>query len=272
MAKKDKTKVVDEALEVENDQIDADETSEKGKKKKDKKEKKEKNHDGKGGKGKSLFTLILLLLLIASAVGYIIMFNGFGIRDGFLRPYLEKIPVVSEYLPPVENNASASLGEAVVENETLKAENELLKQQLEAANTVAQSSVDEIERLKLIEAQQTEFVAMKEEFDKNLATMSPEDFITYYEAMYPDVAAEAYSELISEKYNQDELDQYIATYQTMDAGAIAPIFEEMIDTDIELVVLIMENLDDQLAGEVLGEMSPANAAQVTRLMSPDTIN
>ncbi len=272
MAKKNKTKEVDEVLEMENDQADAEEISEKGKKKKEKKEKKEKNKDGKGGKGKSIFTLLLLLLLIASIVGYIIMFNGFGVRDGFLRPYLEKVPVVSNYLPAVEVDESSSIGEVLVENESLKAENELLTQQLEAANAVSEGSVAEIERLKLIEAQQTEFVAMKEEFDKNVATMNPEDFITYYEAMYPDVAAEAYSELISAKYNQDELDKYISTYQTMDPGAIAPILEEMIDTDMELVILIMENIDDQLAGEVLSEMTPTNAAQVTRLMSPDAIN
>ncbi len=268
MAKK--TKVKEEVLEMDDVQTEAEEVNEKGKKKKDKKDKKDKGEKTKGGKGKSIFTLLLLLILIASIVGYIIMFNGFGIRDGFLRPYLEKLPVVSTYLPPVENETE-SLGNLVIENSELKAQVELLTQQVEAANTLAQSSIDEIERLKLIEAQQTEFVQMKEEFDKNLATMSSEDFLTYYEAMYPDIAEEAYSELISAKYNKDELEQYIATFQAMDAGAIAPILEEMLTTDMELVILIMENIDKQLAGDVLSEMTATNAAQVARLMSPDTL-
>ncbi len=265
MAKK--TKVNEEVLEMDNVQTEAEEVNEKGKKKKDKKDKGEK---AKGGKGKAIFTLLLLLILIASIVGYIIMFNGFGIRDGFLRPYLENLPIVSEYLPEVEDN-TATLGALTVENSELLAQNEVLTQQLDAANTVAQSSTDELERLKLIEAQQTEFVAMKEEFDKNLATMTSEDFMAYYEAMYPDIAAEAYSELISAKYDKDELDQYIATFKTMNAKSIAPILEEMLTTDMELVILIMENIDKDLAGDVLSKMSATNAAQVVKLMSPDSL-
>ncbi len=222
----------------------------------------------KSGKLKKLLSLLLMLIFIGSLVGYIIMFNGFGLRDGLLRPVLEKIPVVSDSLPPV-NASEITMGNLVLENEQLKSENEILKQQIESSDGLAADSVAEIERLKLIEQQQTEFVQMKEEFDTNFAKMTSEDYIKYYEQMYPDLAQQVYGELISDKYNQEELDEYIATFQTMEADGIASIFEEMMTTDIELVVLIMENIDNQLAGETLAAMEPANAAQIAKLMSPN---
>lgn len=260
MAKKNKNNV-DETIN--NDVKNADGISSKSKKgKKDKSSK---------SKTKGILTVLLLFILIASFIGYIFMFNGFGLRDGVLRPILEKTPIISNYLPPVESN-SQRLSDLVLENNELESENEVLKQQVENATKIAENSADEIERLKLIEQQQTDFVAMKEEFDKNFAEMTSEDFIKYYEAMYPDVAEEAYSELISDKYSKEEVDEYIATFQTMDGENIAAILEEMMNTDMELVVLIMQNLDNQLAGETLAAMDPENAAQVAKLMSPDVIN
>lgn len=249
MAKKNKDKVDENAVDevVDND----------GKK-------------NKKSKAKGFLTVVLLFILIASIMGYIFMFNGFGLRDGLLRPILEKTPVVSNYLPPVESSDSR-LSELVLENDELKSENELLNQRIDNATKIAESSTEEIERLKLIEDQQTEFIAMKEEFDENFATMTSDDYVTYYEAMYPDTAEEVYGEIISDNYSKEEVDEYIATFETMDASAIAAILEEMIDTDMELVILIMENLDNQLAGEVLSEMDPANAAEVAKLMSPDLI-
>lgn len=288
MAKKDKaqTEILDDDInEVEAEETKEDKKSKKKEKtkkeKKEKKSKKAKDEDNediediavdkpekvKRKKGNKLLTVLLLLILIFSLIGYIFMFNGFGIRDKFLRPYLENVPFVSNYLPP--ETQPVTLGEVTLENSELKSQNELLQQQLDSANAVAQANTDELERLKLIEAQQTEFVKMKEEFDKNVAEMLPEEYIKYYEAMYPDIAEQAYSELISDKYTKAELDSYIATFQAMEPDAIAPILEEMMNTDVELVVLIMENIDKQLAGDTLAAMDPVNAAQIAKLMSPE---
>lgn len=273
--KKKKDKLENEELDnddMDNEEIDdidiedQDDIEEDSKSKKGKKEKKEKKE--KSGKGKKLLSILLIILLIGSLIGYIFMYNGFGLRDGMLRPVLENVPYVSERLPEVEDQ-SAKMGELVLENEGLIAENALLKQQVENADSIAESSVEEIERLKLIEEQQTEFVQMKEEFDKNFAEMTAEDYIAYYEAMYPDIAQEIFGELIIDKYNKEELDEYIATFQAMEASSIAAIFEEMMNTDIELVVLIIQNLDNKLAGDTLSAMDPVNAAQVAKLMSPD---
>ncbi len=268
MAKiKDKEKVEDVEQAENNEQMpqeEAEDTSSKKDKKK-KRDKSEKNE--KSGKGKKILTLILLFILIASIAGYIFLFNGFGVRDTVLRPYLEKVPVVSNYLPPKEE--ATNLNDLMLENEELKAENELLKQQAQSATDIAENNSSEIERLKLIEEQQTEFVAMKEEFDRNFANMTSENFIAYYDAMYPDVAQEVYAEVVSEKYDKALVDDYIATFQSMAPESISGILIEMMNTDMELVILIMQSLDTQLAGDTLSAMDAGNAAEIARLMSPE---
>ncbi len=269
---KEKVNVVDEdSIDVDLEVNNSETTAKDKKNKKNKKDKSDDNFDGeapkKGGKFKKLSGLLLLLFFIASIVGYIFIFNGFGLRDGILRPFLENVPVVSDYLPASETPVNYDDLEAQIEQ--LKAENEALKLQIENNTSMSDETNAELERLKEIEAQQTEFVAMKEEFDKNFASMTSEDYIKYYEEMYPDLAQETYGELISDKYNKEELDEYIATFQSMEPSAIASILEEMMNTDVELVVLIMNNLDNQTAGETLAEMDPVNAAQIAKLMSPD---
>ncbi len=272
---KDKANIVDEdnmgaELETNNSETPANQKDKK--KKKDKKNKSDDDVEGetpkKGGKLKKVFGLILLLFFIASIVGYIFIFNGFGLRDGILRPYLENIPVVSNYLPTEEMPVNTKDLEAEIER--LKAENEALQLQVDNSNASSDETSAELERLKEIEAQQAEFVAMKEEFDKNFATMTADDYIAYYESMYPDLAQETYGELISDKYNKEELDVYIAKFQSMEPSSIASLLEEMMNTDIELVVLIMNNLDNQTAGETLAAMDPVNGAQIAKLMSPST--
>ncbi len=259
--KKDKEKVEDVEQAENNEQMPQEEVEDTSSKK-DKKKKREKS-----SKGKKIFTLSLLFIIIASIAGYIFLFNGFGVRDTVLRPYLEKIPVVSNYLPPKEE--VVSLDDLMLQNEELKAENELLKQQAQSATDIAENNSSEIERLKLIEEQQTEFVAMKEEFDRNFANMTSEDFIAYYDAMYPDIAQEVYAEVVSENYDKALVDDYIATFQSMAPESISGILIEMMNTDMELVILIMQSLDTQLAGETLAAMDAGNAAEIARLMSPE---
>ncbi len=271
---KEKANIVDEDnmdLELDNSEDPANNKKEK-KNKKDKKNKSDDEAEGgapkKGGKLSKIFGLILLLFFIASIVGYIFILNGFGLRDGILRPYLEQMPVVSEYLPDEEMPVNTD--ELESEIELLEAEKEALQLQVDNNTATSDETNAELERLKEIEAQQTEFVAMKEEFDKNFATMTADDYIAYYESMYPDLAQETYGELISDKYNKEELDGYIAKFQSMEPSSIASLLEEMMNTDIELVVLIMNNLDNQTAGETLAAMKPVNGAQVAKLMSPNT--
>ncbi len=259
--KKDKEKVEDLEQAENNEQMPQEEVEEKGLKK-DKKQKREKS-----SKGKKILTLLLLFIAIASIAGYIFLFNGFSVRDTVLRPYLERIPVVSNYLPPKEE--AISMNELILQNDTLKAENELLKQQAQSATDIAENNSSEIERLKLIEEQQTEFVAMKEEFDRNFANMTSADFVAYYEAMYPDTAQEVYSEIVSENYDKALVDDYVATFQSMAPEAISGILIEMMNTDMELVILIMQSLDTQLAGQTLAAMDTGSAAEIARLMSPE---
>ncbi len=274
-----KNKAKENVSIVDEDNIDKDleqnNSESTGKDKKDKKEKKDKKNKydedndqpKKGGKLNKILGLLLLLFFIASIVGYIFIFNGFGLRDGALRPVLEKIPVVSNYLPAEE--VASNNDDLVAQIEELKAENDALKLQLEGNTVVSDETNAELERLKEIEAQQTEFVAMKKEFDKNFATMTADDYIAYYESMYPDLAQETYGELISDKYNKEELDSYIAKFQSMEPSSVASIMEEMMNTDVELVVLIMNSLDNQTSGETLAAMDPVNAAQIAKLMSPN---
>ena len=55
----------------------------------------------------------------------------------------------------------------------------------------------------------------------------------------------------------------------MKKDAAAKVLEEMIGTDMDLVVRILNNIGAEKRGAILGAMEPANAAAAAKQMAPD---
>lgn len=215
----------------------------------------DKNTTKKKKKGGCLTKLIILSVFISLLVA-ILGFNLGNIRDKYLRGTLEKIPIVKNLLPPIEETN-------IMEEETLNEEETVnsLISEIENLN-------NEIKRLKEFENAQAKFKKEKEEFDRLIALNDTKAYSEFYEKISPENAEKLYKEAIVKESLNKEFKDYIKTFENMKKDAASKILEELIITDMDLVISILSNLPSDNRAEILSVMDPKNAASVTKLLSP----
>lgn len=248
------------------DAVNAKETK-KALKEQKKKEKKEK----KKGKKKIIF-LLPVLLLIGGLVA-VIVFNVGNIRENYLRPTMEKIPVVKNLLPekPSQDEYSNLSREQLIEQtKVLTAENQKLSDDSKVLTNRINDLNKEMLRLQEIENAQVQFRQEKADFDKMIASNDPDAYKSYYEKISPENADNLYREIVTDSQDDAKLKDYIATFENMKKDSAASVLEQMINTDMDLVVLILSNIDSEQRGNILSAMQPANAAAVTKRLAPTT--
>ncbi len=256
----------DESFEEENELEDK--KSKKKKQKKEKKDKKEKKPKKKKSKVKGFFKFLVLLLLFIATLGAVIYYNVLDIRSKYLEDYLVKVPAIYNLLPPIDDLTSKTKEQLEQEILDLKAEIESLNSSLESEVNKNQIYTEEIVRLEEIESEQLAFKKNKEDFDTMIASGSPVDYTLFYEDIYPETAQRLYASLKEEVVESQELKDYIARFESMDAKKIAPILEGMITTDLKLVVMILENMNISKSGDVLSSMKPDSAGKIVKRMAP----
>lgn len=212
--------------------------------------------EGSGKSGCLIKIIVLIVILIIIAVPTTLIATNVGnVRDQYLRPVLEKIPIVKNILPPVE--------EEVVE-EVIDPQ----QQTIDALNQEIEQLNQEIARLKEFENAQLQFKAEKEQFDQMIALNDPSAYATFYESIAPENAEELYKQVVATEVDDKQLKEYIQTFENMKKDSIASILEELMVTDIDLVISILQNLSSDKRSEVLAAMSTENAASVARLLAP----
>lgn len=241
MAKKGKKDedldLVDEDLDEDDDDDDDDDTPRK--------------------KGGCIIGIIIFTLIIATLVA-ILGFNAGGIRDKYLRPFLEKVPIVKNLLPPLKEENQQEEPQISKEQETINS----LTQEIEKLN-------QEIKRLKEFENNQLQFKTQKEQFDKMIALNDPKAYSNFYESIAPENAEKLYQETIKKVEVDKEFKSYISTFENMKKESASKILEELLMTDTDLVITILNNLSSEKRAEILSTMTPKNAAACSKLLSPD---
>ncbi len=217
--------------------------------------------------------LLIICLLIKMDVGH------FG--SDVLTPLLKDVPVVNMILPTstdteVSDSGAyggySSLREAV---DYIK----VLELELEHAQQVNNSDADDIselkaenERLKEFENMQVEFQRIKEQFYEEVvyADKGPgaDEYKKYYESMDPETAAALYKQVVRQLEEDAEVQDYAAAYSAMKPKQAAAIFESMTD-DLELAARILQVMDADTRGKILGAMDSVIAAKLTKIMDPE---
>lgn len=244
--------------------------------KKEKKGKKKEKKGKKEKKNKSIVSRILKLIIILGILGFIVgvlVFNIFNIRDRYLSGILSNIPFINTLISNDEIEDDDNL-EFVSREELINQVEELRLRLSEKENEIQKLenneiiNLSEIERLSELEAQQEQFRIDREAFDELIALNDPNAFISFYESINPESASRLYEQAIISAQTEEELRNYIANFRNMETASAASILEEMIVTDMDLVILILNNLDNRTSGAVLSEMTPQNAATVAKMMAP----
>lgn len=241
-------------------------------------------NEGKSG-SKKLIKIIIVLLILLGAVSAFIKFDIGNIGSKYAYPILKNIPVVNKILPDVveettseetdENYSFENIDEAVVR---LKATETLLNEkEVENENLLQQIQLleDENSRLKVFEENQVNFDKAKEEFDNMVVfgegTPDISNYTTFYEQIKPENAASIYAEAVKlEQYDEEILD-IAASYEQMTAANAAAILTKMTTTSskMKMVVQILNNINSEQRGAILGAMETRTAAKITEYMFPN---
>lgn len=232
--------------------------------------------------GSKLATVLITFVIILIWLGILVLcikwdVGGFG--SEVLHPILKDVPVVKYILPDVEedelvadkNYPYATLSEAISQIKDLEKELKNVKEAKAANDDKVAELQAEVTRLKEFEAQQTEFLKEKAEFYETViyADNAPEieEYKAYYESIEPENAENLYKQVVQDLQYEDEIKEYAKAYSAMDADAAAGIIESMTD-NLELAAKILEAMGADARGEILGEMKPDVAAQITKIMEP----
>lgn len=214
----------------------------------------------KSSKKGCLVTVIIFVIIIAILVA-ILGFNAGGIRDRYLRTTLEKIPIVRNLLPPLNEE---NLNTSEIQGENISAE----QQTIDALKAEIQNLNAEINRLKAFEESQVQFKTEKEEFDRLIALNDAKAYSAFYESIAPENAERLYQEAVQKANIDKQFKDYISTFENMKKDAASKILEELIMTDMDLVITILENLSSTKRSEILSTMDAKHAASCAKLLSP----
>lgn len=215
----------------------------------------------------------ILCLLVKMDVG------GFG--SNVLSPILKDVPVINKILPSettTETTKDKSYGGYSSIKEAVEQITELEKQleQAQNTNTTYAEQIEalkaEVQRLQTFEKNQVEFQRIKEQFYEEVvyADNGPgaEEYRAYYEEMDPTTAEALYKQVVQEEVVSNKVKDYVSTFSNMDAASAAAILGSMTD-NLDLAAEILSNLSASTRGAIMGEMDPAVAARITKIMNPN---
>ncbi len=214
----------------------------------------------------------ILCLLVKMDVG------GFG--SNVLTPMLKDIPVINKILPAestIESTKEKSYGGYNSIKDAVEYITELEKklEQAQNTNTAYAEQIDalkaEIQRLQTFEKKQVAFQQIKEQFYEEVVYAEngpgPAEYRAYYEEMDPTTAEALYKQVIQDEAVSSKMKDYVATYSNMDAAKAASILGAMTD-NLDLAADILSSLPASTRGAIMGEMDPAVAARITKIMNP----
>ncbi len=237
----------------------------------------------KGGSGSAFLVFIIVLVAVIALLICIRMDVGhFGSK--VLRPMIGDIPVISGVLPEKtddevrEETGYRNLAQAVLRIRELENELEALKAGYASSNASTGTTEDaekiaelekQIKKLKVYEKNQKTFENTKEEFYKEVVyndNVKPDDYVKWYESMDADTAAKLYKEVIKTEKEDEDKKELAESYAAMKPAQAAKILEVM-TADLDIVVSILDEMTPEQRGKIMGEMSSAYAAKVTKKMS-----
>ena len=231
------------------------------------------NDDGDSVSSKIVMVLVTILI-IAIWLGIFAVFvkadvGGFG--STVLAPALKDVPVLSKILPDSGNiTASESTETAGYTNlDDAVSRIKELEKQLDDANSKNQADAQTINDLN---AQIQDLSTYKED----QAAFEEEKEKYYEEVVFSDKAPDIkdpanveilYKQVCEQLEQDDEIKDYAQTYSKMKPKEAAAIFDSMTD-NLSLVAKILNAMDAQSRGNILGKMDSATAAKVTKIMNP----
>ena len=239
-----------------------------------------KNDEEKAG-GKLLSAVLIFMIIIVWLAAMVILIKldvgHFGSR--ILRPVLKDVPVINMILPAASDDEAANetslpyknLAEALAQIDALNATVAADQEKIQSMTEQIQEKDNEIVRLKGFEDDQERFVQLKNEFYNEVvygnSAPDADTYIKWYEAIDPDAAEEIYRQVVAQQEASSEIKDLATTYAEMEPASAAKILETM-KGDLDTVTKIMQEMASSDRAEIMAEMDPDFAANITKKLMP----
>ena len=229
-----------------------------------------------------MLATILIIVIWLGIFAILIKADVGGFGSSFLTPVLKDVPVINKILPDTGDDSATT--ESSSESSGYKNVDEAvarikeLEKELDEANTKSQSDAQtindlnaQIQDLSKYKDEQDKFEEEKEKYDEEVvfSDKAPDikQYKAYYESIDPANAEVLYKQVCEQLQEDDQIKDYAQTYSKMKPKEAAAIFDSMTD-NFELVAKILNAMDAQSRGNILGKMDSNNAAKVTKIMNP----
>ena len=236
--------------------------------------------EDEGGIGTKIAVFLASLVIIALWLGIFVLIvkwdvGGFG--STVMYPVFKNVPYLNMILPEVKetdedpDHSFATINDAVEYIKMLERELAGEQEKVASKNKRIEELKSKIEKLKSYETKIKEFDDLKKKFDEEVVFSDEAPDISYYQEYYaqisPENAERIYKQVLEQQQYNSELDNYVKTYSNMKAKNAAKIFDTMTD-NLTLVADILEKMDAESRGEILGNMDAEIAARVTEILYP----
>lgn len=221
------------------------------------------------------FLIVFVIVIIWLAVfGVLIKLDVGKFGSEILYPVVKDVPLINKILPDKGEEAPAN---AYTDIDEANAKIRELEQQLAALNSTNSASADEVAELKAevarlqkFEEQQKAFEQRVREFDEAVvyADNAPDisEYEKYYAQIDPDNAAAIYKQVVEDLQYSAKVKKQATMYAKMEPAQAAGILQTM-SGDLDLIASILDNMSESKSAEILANMEPETAAQITTKMT-----
>lgn len=241
----------------------------------------------KGGFLRVLTVLFVIIIIIAIFAGvfYFIIANNIGGVTEKNYSNIKKIPILNLALPDppdplnpiymtnaeitkqyiVYQAENSDLNTQLEEAEAKIAEYRVFKDEYDALVQEAQAQKDDLDsRESRIKEKELEQEELRLEIDKLITQGDRAAFVTYFEKLEPENAALIYEEVMKEEQVDAEIKKFAQIYAEMKSDAAAQIFEQLGNSQIDMIAETLKAMNRTSASKILESMTPSFAARVTQ--------
>ena len=223
-------------------------------------------------KGNIIMILVGLLIFAGGGLALIIAYNPGDVNGKFFK----NIPVLNSFLPAEKKAESQTLEEKYYNytkpklKETvfdLEKEKLLLNEKIKTLTDQNTEKDKEITKIKEFEKMYSSLKKENETFSTIVANQDKKAFAAYYEKVNPQLAKEIYTEITKTQVSDAQTKKYLAMLESMDVSLVAKMLDDMIKTDFDQVIKILQNMDEDKSVKILETMDSKNTTKITKKLT-----
>lgn len=233
----------------------------------------------------TVFLVIIFILAIFIGVFYFIIFNNIGGVTEKNYSAIKKIPILNLALPEppdplnpkymtnndirkqyiVYQSENAELQKQLEEAEAKIAEYSVFKDRYDTLIQEAKDQKDDLDaREAYIKENELKQKELQLEIDELIARGDEAAFAAYFEKLEPENAALIYEKITKENQIDAEIKRFAQIYAEMKPDAAAAIFEQLGNSQIDMIAETLKAMNRVSASKILESMTPSFAAKVTQ--------